>query len=88
MAWSDPSHSSFRFPYDCLRGAHREKGGSFTHLFTWRVWRGALRREWKHWERRAWAPSFMEAKGLIILWCGFLLGGGHTLGGGCKLSGQ
>jgi hypothetical protein len=29
MAWSDPSHSSFRFPYDCLRGAHRAKRGSF-----------------------------------------------------------
>ena len=27
-----------------------------------------------------------EAQGLIILWCGFLLGGGRTLGGGRKLS--
>jgi hypothetical protein len=27
-----------------------------------------------------------ETKGLIILWCGFLLGGGCTLGGGRKLS--
>jgi hypothetical protein len=41
-------------------GAHRALGGSFIHLFTWRVWRGALRGEWKHCVRRAWAPTFME----------------------------
>jgi hypothetical protein len=75
---------------DGSRGAHRAFGGSFTHLFTWRVWRGALRGEWKHWMREAWAPSFMEGarrlRVLIVLWCEFLLGGGRTLGGGRKLS--
>jgi len=72
MAWSDPSHWSFRFPYDSLRGAHRAKGGSFLHLFTWRVWRGARGWEWKHWERRAWAPSFMEGARRLraYLFCG------------------
>ena len=70
--WSDPNHWSFRFPYDSLRGAHRAKGGSFLHLFTWRVWRGARGWEWKHWERRAWAPSFMEGARRLraYLFCG------------------
>jgi hypothetical protein len=57
---------------DGSRGAHRAKGGSFTHLFTWRVWRGALRGEWKHWMRKAWAPSFMEGARRLraSLFCG------------------
>jgi hypothetical protein len=72
MAWSDPSHSCFRFPYDSLRRAHRVFGGSVTHLFTWRVWERALRREWKHWQRRAWASSFMEGTRSLraLLFCG------------------
>jgi hypothetical protein len=41
MAWSDPSHSSFRFPYDFLRRAHRAFAGLFTCMFTKRVWRRA-----------------------------------------------
>jgi hypothetical protein len=45
---------------DGSRRAHRAKRGSFTHLFTWRVWRGALIGEWKHCVREAWAPTFME----------------------------
>jgi len=34
MAWDDPSHPLFRFPYDFLRRAHRAFGGSFTCMFT------------------------------------------------------
>jgi hypothetical protein len=45
---------------DGSRGVHRAKRGSLTHLFTKRVWRGALRGEWKHWVRKSWAPSFMD----------------------------
>jgi hypothetical protein len=45
---------------DGSRGTHREKGGSLTHMFAWRVWRGAFRGEWKHWMTEAWAPTFME----------------------------
>jgi hypothetical protein len=57
---------------DGSRGAHRAKGGLFTHLFTWRVWRGALRGEWKRWVRKAWAPSFMEGARRLraSLFCG------------------
>jgi hypothetical protein len=73
---------------DGSRGVHRAKGGSFTHLFTWRVWRRALRGEWKRWVRKAWAPPFMGGARRLraSLFCGeFLLGGGRTLGGGRKL---
>ena len=32
MAWDDPSHPLFRFPYDSFRRAHRAFGGSI-HLY-------------------------------------------------------
>ena len=73
MAWSDPSHWSFKFPYDSLRGTHRAKRGSFLHLFTWRVWRSKrMRMEALGEERRAWAPSFMEGARRLraYLFCG------------------
>jgi hypothetical protein len=60
MAWSDPSHSSFRFPYDGSRGVQRAKRGSFLHLFTKRVGRGAKGQIWRLSMMEAWVPPFME----------------------------
>jgi hypothetical protein len=79
------ARSVLGFLMDGSRGAHRAFGGSFTHLFTWRVWRRALRGEWKHWTREAWVPSFME--GARRLRVSFFCGVSSCLVEGASLAG-
>jgi hypothetical protein len=50
-----------------LRGAYREKGGSFTLLLSWRARGEQWRWEWKQRMRAARAPPSMEGSRRLLL---------------------